>query len=206
MTSRYTYPKKYIDKNEVEKIVLVFANGETIVISKSEVKDFCFKRDFACIGYFTMKKLVCVFLIASLLLFSAFASSCEGQKDISTYIISAKYDEEEKTLTATMDFTFFNDTEREITDLKFNLYGNAFRQGAVCSPVYSAYRDLAYYNGESYGSMSVLNVENCSAWDVAGEDENILRVNLNVTPVFSEIPAASILSVLSARQDIILIA
>jgi len=43
MTSRYTYPKKYIDKNEVEKIVLVFANGETIVISKSEVKDFCFK-------------------------------------------------------------------------------------------------------------------------------------------------------------------
>ncbi|MBE7089131.1 MAG: M1 family metallopeptidase [Clostridiales bacterium] len=126
-----------------------------------------------------MKKLVCVFLIASLLLFSAFASSCEGQKDISTYIISAKYDEEEKTLTATMDFTFFNDTEREISDLKFNLYGNAFRQGAVCSPVYSAYRDLAYYNGESYGSMSVLNVENCSAWDVAGEDENILRVNLS---------------------------
>lgn len=36
----------------------------------------------------------------------------------------------------------------------------------------------AYYAGESYGGMEVTGVENCSGWDISGEDENILVVNL----------------------------
>lgn len=114
-------------------------------------------------------------------------SSCTpgGEADISSYEILAIYDETESKLSGTLNFTFYNDTENEITDLKFNLFGNAFREGAEFSPVSQIYKNSAYYAGESYGAMTVENVENCAGWTVAGEDENILIVNL-IEPVYPE--------------------
>ena len=69
--------------------------------------------------------------------------------------------------------------------MKFNLYGNAFREGAKHAPVSSAYTNKAYYDGVNYGSMTVQEVENCTGWNVGGEDKNILTVTL-LTPVYPE--------------------
>lgn len=102
-----------------------------------------------------------------------------------TYEISVKYDESTATLSGTVALDFYNDTENEIADLKFNLYGNAFREGATYRPVSETYALRAYYAGESYGSMTVSNVENCAGWTVGGEDVNILTVNLS-EPVYPE--------------------
>lgn len=104
---------------------------------------------------------------------------------LSSYNIFVIYDEEAQSLSGTVDFSFYNSYENEFTDLKFNLYGNAFRQGATFSPVSETYESRAYYAGASYGGMEITNVENCAGWNISGEDENILTVNL-LEPLYPE--------------------
>lgn len=134
-----------------------------------------------------MKKTVCILLTVCTAAAAASFSACikDGSAALSTYDIYASYDSETATLEGTVNFSYYNDTENEMTDLKFNLYGNAFRKDARFKPVSDAFRARAYYAGDSYGSMSVSNVENCAGWNVGGEDENILTVNL-LAPVFPE--------------------
>ena len=125
-----------------------------------------------------MRKL-CLCLAAAFLLplLFALAGCAEGDAARSRYEIDAVYDG--GVLTAALDFTYYNDTESsEMTSLRFNLFGNAYREGAVYAPVSPAFRASAYYNGESWGEMNVLSVTPCAAWEVCGEDENVLRVDL----------------------------
>ncbi len=133
-----------------------------------------------------MKKFVSLILIVCALATSFTFTACgKTVSDVSEYDIFAIYDSENRSLTGTVDFTYYNNTDNEIGDLKFNLYGNAFREGAAYRPVSPGYASKAYYAGTDYGSMTVEGVENCSAWNVDGEDENILTVTL-VTPVYPE--------------------
>lgn len=113
------------------------------------------------------------------------ACSTKNGEKLSSYDIFVIYDEEAQTLSGTVDFTFYNSSDNQLSDLKFNLFGNAFRQGAAYAPVSDTYRVRAYYSGESFGGMEITNVENCAGWTIAGEDENILVVNLT-EPVYPE--------------------
>lgn len=103
-------------------------------------------------------------------------------------MLNAEYDEDSCSLTATCEFTYFNDTDNEIGELKFNLWGNAYRQGAKFRPVGESARAKAYYKGESYGGQTVESVEGCESWAVTGEDENILAVKL-AEPVYPDCTA-----------------
>lgn len=108
----------------------------------------------------------------------SFAGCSKKTARASEYDIVVIYDGQTRTLTGTADFTYYNNTDNEISDLKFNLYGNAYREDAQYKPVSKSYYSKAYYGGASYGGMSVTGVENCSAWSVGGKDENILTVTL----------------------------
>lgn len=120
------------------------------------------------------------FLFAGTLLLPLCAlSSCKADSARCEYAIEAEYFPDERRLSATMDFSYYNDTENALSVLEFNLYPNAFREGATYEPVSSVYRSVAYYDGESYGYMQISSVENCASWEVGGEDENILFVTLN---------------------------
>ena len=134
-----------------------------------------------------MKKSVCLLLTvctaATIINFTACAKDEKGA--LNSYDIYASYDSETQTLDGTVNFSYCNDTDKEIADLKFNLYGNAFRENANFKPVSDAFKTRAYYAGVNYGSMSVTGVENCAGWNVGGEDENILTVNL-LTPLYPE--------------------
>ena len=133
-----------------------------------------------------MKKFISLLLIVCAATATLTFSACsEKQADVSSYDIIAIYDGENESLSGTVDFTYYNSTDNEISELKFNLFGNAFRQDAQYSPVSDAYSAKAYYSGKSYGAMSVESVENCSAWKVGGEDENILSVTL-LSPVYPD--------------------
>lgn len=127
-----------------------------------------------------MKKFLSLIIVFCSVLLVAAVPACkkDSAKNISSYDISVVYDSGSQTLTGISEFTFYNDTDNEISDLKFNLYGNAFRQGAKFSPVSETYKNKAYYSGVSYGGMEIENVENCAGWTIGGEDENILIVNL----------------------------
>ena len=133
-----------------------------------------------------MKKIICLCLAVCTVTAGLTLTACGKKKTcINEYDIIASYDKDTRTLTGTVNFTYYNNTDNEIGDLKFNLYGNAYRENSTFKPVSQSYTDSAYYAGESYGSMSVESVENCAGWNVGGEDENILTVTL-LAPVYPE--------------------
>ncbi len=127
-----------------------------------------------------MKKFLSILLIICVAMSALSLTACSqnGGGQTTSYEIYVSYDEDAKTLSGTAAVDYFNDTDNELNDLKFNLYGNAYREGALYPPVSAAYETAAYYGGKSYGSMDIANVENCAGWTVAGVDSNLLIVNL----------------------------
>lgn len=126
-----------------------------------------------------MKKACCyllslLFLLTTLTVFS----SCKSKDDLCSYAITAEYDPAAGALEGRLDFVYVNDTENEISVLPFNLFPNAYREGAVYEPISSVYRAAAYYDGDSYGQMTVKNVSGCLSYEVGGADLNILYVTL----------------------------
>ena len=107
-----------------------------------------------------------------LCLCAPFAGCGKAEEERAQYCIEAVY--EEGVVRARMRV----EAESEEGELRFNLYGNAYREGAAYPPVAAAYHKSAYYGGESYGGMRVLSVSPCQSWEVAGEDENVLAVRL----------------------------
>ncbi len=104
---------------------------------------------------------------------------CKSTPKVRTmYEITAEFVPESRTLAGAVKVTFENDTDSEISLLKFNLYPNAYRQEALIKPVSHAYRTQAYYEGESYGETVVSSVNGAKSWEIAGEDDTILYAHL----------------------------
>lgn len=132
-----------------------------------------------------MRKIVCVLLSAvvfttciSVLLFSG----CKNNSANISYEIDCEFDGEK--VTGREKVTFKNFTDNAFNELKFELYPNAFRKGAVYSPVSAQYYYQAYKWGESYGEINVSDVKvNGSDAEnaVSGADMNILSVKLSET-------------------------
>lgn len=125
-----------------------------------------------------MRKIICCAVGAVMLLSCASFSACKPSGGRCLYEITAEYFPEERSLTAEMTVTVPNSAETALDTLKFELWGNAFREGAVNRPVSDLYAPAAYYNGESYGGMRINSVSGAAGYEVCGEDENILSVSL----------------------------
>ena len=127
-----------------------------------------------------MKKIIALTLIFiyTVFVFPAFSSCAKNSDGDTRYEIIAEYIPTNKTLTGVAKVTFQNDTEREISTLKFLLYPNAYRKNAVYKPVSTLYQSTAYYAGESYGEMSISSVSGAKNWEIMGEDSNVLCVFL----------------------------
>ncbi len=126
-----------------------------------------------------LRKAFAILLAGSCLCALSACSGCKGEVKISTkYEIVAEYIPENHTLAGTVKVTFENTTDEELSLLKFNLYPNAYRKGALYAPVSPTYAEEAYYNGESYGEIVVSSVNGAKGWEVLGEDENILYAYL----------------------------
>lgn len=120
----------------------------------------------------------CLFVFAFLTVGVVSVSSCAPKKSLCKYTVVAEYTPETSTVVADMNFMYVNDTENEISVLKFNIFPNAFREGAAYEPVSSVYRSVAYYDGESYGKIEIKDVSGAESWEICGADENILAVKL----------------------------
>ena len=104
---------------------------------------------------------------------AAYISACSPQEEErSIYTITAAYDGAD-TLTGSVELNYLNDTENALDCLKFNLWGNAFREGAK----HPAAEGLT---SSSCGGMEITEVRG-GTWSVGGEDENILEVTLPQT-------------------------
>ena len=116
--------------------------------------------------------IVCFFGVLS------FTSCKKSAKVYTRYEITAEYVPESRSIAGTAKVTFENTGEGEFSVLKFQLYPNAYRQNALYQPVSSVYKDSAYYDGESYGEITISSVHGSKNWEVMGEDKNILYVYL----------------------------
>ena len=132
-----------------------------------------------------MKKIVAFLLACIVALPVCFLVSCKKNPTPSlSYEIVCEYRPEHRSLTGTVKVEFRNDTQQELSALKFNLYPNAYRKGALFSAVPTSMKDEAYYRGESYGDISISSVLGAKSWEVEGEDENILTAELE-TPLYT---------------------
>lgn len=129
-----------------------------------------------------MRKLFCVFLSAAVLaacLPALLFAGCANAASNISYEIECEFDGE--TVTGKEKVVFKNFTDNAFSELKFQLYPNAFRKGAVFSPVSAQYYYQSYKWGESYGDINVSGVKVNGAdaeTAVGGSDMNILKVKL----------------------------
>ena len=133
-----------------------------------------------------MKKIIVILSATLTALTFLPISACKSDKteQKNEYVIDVTYDDTAKSLTGNCTLTYYNHTDNEIDSLFFNLWGNAYRQGAKYKAVATG-DSKAYYAGVNYGGESVQSVENCSSWQICGEDENLLQVVLN-QPIFPD--------------------
>ena len=86
-------------------------------------------------GEASMKRFLFLFAAAALVcpLVLVLFAGCAGEGERTLYTIDAAY--EEGVLTAEMTVSYYNDTGGSRDELWFNLYGNAYREGAAHAPV-----------------------------------------------------------------------
>lgn len=133
-----------------------------------------------------MRKTLSCALVGALLFPVTLAAGCGGSSsERCKYSMQLEYFPEESKLSATMSVTVPNNTEIAFEELKFQLCANAYREDAQFAPVSELYAPAAYYDGESYGGITVSAVAGCESFAVTGEDENILTVSLG-SPLYPD--------------------
>lgn len=130
-------------------------------------------------GAFFMKKFAVILCSVLLALMSMPILGCAKSAERTSYQIDCTLDG--YTLKGVERVCFYNHSENTVSELKFNLFGNAFRKDAKYAPISSQHIVKAYPNGQSYGSMSVSSVKNDDVdleFEICGQDQNVLRVIL----------------------------
>ncbi len=100
-------------------------------------------------------------------------------QNVTEYTIKCDLDDNIITGECTADF--YNDTDNAFDELKFNLYANAFREGAKFPPCSEEYKTRAYPDGINYGGIEIDKATSKGKtleFSVGGEDMNILTVKL----------------------------
>lgn len=127
-----------------------------------------------------MKRTLSVILAAATALGTIVSlSACKKKTYEDTkYEINAEYMPDTSTVTGTVKISYCNSISEPLSSLKFNLWGNAYREDAAYAPVSPSYAATAYYAGKNYGGMEITSVGGSKSWEVVGEDANILCVDL----------------------------
>lgn len=125
-----------------------------------------------------MKKIICLALCGALAVGALGLSACSKELPRNCYSMTLEYSSETRTLTGDMTAQIVNTTENACETLSFQLWANAYREGAKYAPVSELFTAAAYYQGASYGGIEVTGVTGAQGFRVAGEDANILEVTL----------------------------
>ncbi len=106
--------------------------------------------------------------------------SCKSEDAKLKYEISCEL--EGNNLLGVEKLTYVNDGDNVENFLLFNLHANAFREGAKYFAIKKSEEHSAYYNGVSYGSVQINGVTTDNKtkldYEICGEDQNVLKVNL----------------------------
>ncbi len=103
------------------------------------------------------------------------------EEKLTNYTMNLQYEDNEKILYGNIEILYTNNSENMFEYLYFHLYPNAFREGAKESVVSISCQNEAYENGTSYGNIEiygVYNKNNVLNYQITGDDQNILEVEL----------------------------
>jgi hypothetical protein len=122
--------------------------------------------------------LACLALLAGLAFYGAFGAFGGGR---TAYSLSLSLNSAEMTLAAVAKIDYKNNTGADLNEIKFNLYANAFRDGASVKPYFEEETKTAYPDGVNYGGIDIDYVRSGSnlQYSVNGKDKNILTVVLD---------------------------
>lgn len=130
-----------------------------------------------------MKKFI-VSLFVVLLITATYGCTINVKKaseTLSSYTANLVYDNQSHTVSGDMTVNFINKTNSGLKELRFNLYPNAFREDSKQDVISLAKSKECYYNGESFGGIEISSVKNNNKvlnYEIAGTDENVLKVQL----------------------------
>lgn len=124
---------------------------------------------------------------AFLTVLSAFFTGCTNDElkirseKLNNYDMILSLHTEDKSLSGHTTFTYTNRSDSTVTKLRFQLYANAYREGAKNPAVDKSSEKEAYPNGLSYGEIIVSEVKTDgekTEYALSGEDEETLDVTL----------------------------
>ena len=116
--------------------------------------------------------------VATAFCFLPTLAACKKELPRGAYRITAEYFPEECLLDAEMTVCAVNNGENARSELKFQLWPNAYREGAKYQPISDYFYAASYYDGASYGGIEITEVTGGAGYAVCGEDENVLAVTL----------------------------
>ena len=105
----------------------------------------------------------------------------KASKNLNTYDLTITYNDDH-TLTCQERLTYRNTTDTRLDNIMFHLYPRSFREGAKSTVVSSLNYDKCYYNGASFGDLTIsnLSVNNTDQTiELTGNDEDIVDVKLS---------------------------
>lgn len=134
-----------------------------------------------------MKKFISLLIVSIFCCFSvSFLTGCFGgelnkiSKGLTSYAITADFDDESKQILATERIVFYNNTGKELEYICLHLYPRAFREGAVVKPYTTLTAATCFPNGINFGDLVVLKVRvnaDTKNFELIGEDEDILKID-----------------------------
>ena len=127
------------------------------------------------------KILICLLIVSIVVAIPFTVKRTVAEENLNCYQMEITFDNQNMTLSGKETVTYFNNSDNAFSSLYFHLYPNAFREGANVKVVSSNNFDKAYPNGISFGSIDIKNVYNDNQvfkFKIAGEDQNILQVDL----------------------------
>ena len=128
-----------------------------------------------------MRKKITAIALAAAISMPLVACSAPEEGGRTVYDINAVLSSD-NLLTASVSIDYCNNTDVSLDELWFNLYPNAYREGAKYSPIASDQITAAYPNGRSYSKLDIQSVTVGGAekeYSVGGADENVLIVPLS---------------------------
>jgi hypothetical protein len=104
-----------------------------------------------------------------------------------TITMDCKYDDKKHTLTVKQEVDYLNKSKYTLTEIKFHIYANAYKEAATAAPVAKNEQAEAYPNGLSYGGITISSVQNngyARTIKTGGTDNTLLTVGLaqNLNP------------------------
>lgn len=128
--------------------------------------------------YLLFSIIFCIFCTFSL-------TSCKNSeinkvsKNLTSYAISATFDDEKKQISASEKIVYVNSTGENLEYICLHLYARAFRQDAIIKPYSALNVATCFPNGLSYGDIEILGVKvdgKTKDFQLVGEDEDILKI------------------------------